>query len=1102
MSIIGRLAVAVLGNIDDFQKNFSEAKKGVKSFTAEVQKGDADLKKMGRNLTLIGTAIIGSMTATTIAVSKSAEEIDMLAKRTGATREELQALGYAAEQEGSSIEALSGGFNKLAKNMYDAVTGNKDAAVAFKDLDINVKNSNGGLRNVTDVLIDLADRVKDSPDETAALALTMKVLGKSAGDMVPFLKMGGDEIRRLMQEAKDLGYVIDEQDIKNMEALGDELGAVKTGFAGIGRQIASDIAPALLDFAGNTKEVFKWFHLLPDDIRKFITQGTFAIGVISTISGGLAILIVRIGALKKELEGLGLSFSTIMARASAFVAVLWSIGAAINAFKDYNFSILKPEQIKNITDQTKALQAQAYYQKEILRIQDEIDKMQKGGGLYAIKRGLGLNVDDLKMYNQQLQILKSQKAAADQAVANSTNPKPAKQPNGNYTGEKDARSAYELAKDQFEIYSQQNRSLEDQFRYWQKIVGAVNKTGKEADDYKKKLAELRNELQDATKKAADDLAVERAKGYQKELLALNQQEEIELKTIGKGSERRQLVEEKYAIQRSKLKSRWDNETKAQQLDLQASLLTAQGDYEKADEAEENAAYARQLNNEDLSDEQIRKINADHTKALLDIHKKFAGEKEAQELELHAAIMENQGNFYQAERDRENANYAQQISAAGLTATQIETINKQHTKNLGDIDKKWAGEKKAQQLELDAATAELQSQFEQAAIDEENANYEREISAANLTNEQKEAIEKKHQKAITDIRNSYADQRAQNQLAMDKAQLDLQITNLENSKDLTGLEYNQTQSKYDQLQIEKQIVDLKIKKIDLDIKELQRQKAIADAAGDTQKSLELQTQILQAQNDKDSLSNGLDIDLKSYYNDINNDLRDGLSSAIQDGFKDGGSAVDSFADYLKQKVRKNLADSLAESIAGPGLQSWFNNLFGPKEGGAAAQNTASGGLTGLFSNMFKGLTNLFHSGTSSAATSEASSGFLGGLGSIFTSLGPTALALTGIDFLEKLFGGGDQSITIKASGATVNADFVAANFKEITLPSSYMNHEVPSSNAPAPVITLGDININAQNTVVTQGELKQYLKDAAKEAFDEIDAANKKWQPMTVKMVTS
>jgi hypothetical protein len=164
----------------------------------------------------------------------------------------------------------------------------------------------------------------------------------------------------------------------------------------------------------------------------------------------------------------------------------------------------------------------------------------------------------------------------------------------------DKRSPYEKASAQFEIYAQENRSLEDQLAYWNKLENTVTMTAKEKDDYYKKQKELQNQLTDATKKAADELAMASAKGREKDLLDLKQRQEEDLKEVGKGSEREKDIKERYRIEQSKINAKWDHEEQAQAYDLEASLATIKNDYRAQEIATENAQFERQLEDAELS----------------------------------------------------------------------------------------------------------------------------------------------------------------------------------------------------------------------------------------------------------------------------------------------------------------------------------------------------------------------------------------------------------------------------------------------------------------------------------------------------------------------
>ncbi len=405
---IGRLAVAVLGNIDDFKKNFGEAKKGVVGFQQTVQKTDVDLKKVGRNLTLVGTAMVGSLTAVTLATAKSAEEIDMLAKKTGVGREELQELAYVANQEGASLEMLGTNLARLSRNMYDAANGTGEAKDAFKALGINVKDSTGNLKNSDAILVDIANKFKAMPNDTERSALAMKLFGRSGADMIPFLRQGGDEIERLRKEARDLGYVLDDETIRQMEELGDTLEAAKTGFTSIGRQIAADTAPALLSVATGAKELFTWIHLIPDDVRQFVTQGALMVGTAALLAGGVATLAARIGALRIALVALGTSFAPFLIGSAIVVGLTAIVGVFSKLKEEARLAKLEINEIKNASDANAAVRFWENRVKDLQRQKEAIMQDMAGielGRQRAAKNGIVLP----SAYNDQ-------KMASDRAL--------------------------------------------------------------------------------------------------------------------------------------------------------------------------------------------------------------------------------------------------------------------------------------------------------------------------------------------------------------------------------------------------------------------------------------------------------------------------------------------------------------------------------------------------------------------------------------------------------------------------------------------------------------------------------------------------------------
>lgn len=326
--LLGRLAVAVTGDIQQLKTAFKETKGEVKSLDKEVAKSGLGLKQIAKYGMLAGAAIVTAMGMATLSTAKYGEEIDLLAIKTGANREQLQGLVYAAKLEGVEMENLGMSLSRLSRNMYEASKGTGTAKGAFKDLGVQITDSNGELRNSVDVMLDIADKFKGMTNTAERTALAMKVFGRDASSMVPFLSQGRAEIEKLIQQARDLGLVIDSETIQKLHEFNDSMDAVKGGLAGFGLQLAADVLPYMQSFVNVLITIEKWLHSLPEPIRKIITVGTLFAGVIALIGGGLISLVLKINATKIALAGLGASFAPFMIGG----AIITAIGLLVNYF--------------------------------------------------------------------------------------------------------------------------------------------------------------------------------------------------------------------------------------------------------------------------------------------------------------------------------------------------------------------------------------------------------------------------------------------------------------------------------------------------------------------------------------------------------------------------------------------------------------------------------------------------------------------------------------------------------------------------------------------------------------------------------------------------
>src|SRR5262245_6664057 len=202
-SVVGALRVVLGMDTASFEDGAKRASKQLDTFGKRVGAFTAG--------NLLANAIEKAAGAMVDFAKASLETIDTLGKtaqKVGVSVEAFSALNYAADLADVSTEQLSTGLGKLAKNMADTAAGTGDAAKTFDALGISVKNADGSLRPVDDVLADIADKFQGATDGAQKTAAAMALFGKSGKDLIPLLNDGSTGLREMAAQAEAMGLVI------------------------------------------------------------------------------------------------------------------------------------------------------------------------------------------------------------------------------------------------------------------------------------------------------------------------------------------------------------------------------------------------------------------------------------------------------------------------------------------------------------------------------------------------------------------------------------------------------------------------------------------------------------------------------------------------------------------------------------------------------------------------------------------------------------------------------------------------------------------------------------------------------------------------------
>ena len=271
---------------------------GANSALNGLVKLDAGTVALATSLAAVASAIIvveDKLIGITRDAATFADDILTTATTTGIAAEKLQEYSYAAELLDVSVDTITGSQTKLIRSMQQAADGAEKQADAFAQLGVSYTNADGSLRDVEDVFWDAIDALGRMENETERDSAAMELLGKSARDLNPLIIAGRDAMNELAQEAHDVGYVLDKEQLAALGRVDDAYQRLNNTVEATKNQIGAEFSPALEEATTNSTEFVKQTG---DAFRKTGLTQSFA-SILTSASG----LLVPLGSLATTLSG-------------------------------------------------------------------------------------------------------------------------------------------------------------------------------------------------------------------------------------------------------------------------------------------------------------------------------------------------------------------------------------------------------------------------------------------------------------------------------------------------------------------------------------------------------------------------------------------------------------------------------------------------------------------------------------------------------------------------------------------------------------------------------------------------------------------------------
>ena len=280
-----------------------------KAFTTGMKvatKAVGGLVSVAKMATLAVAGLTAAFTAIVLRQAAVIDRIGKVSKVTGVAAETLQKFSFAAELAGVSTDQAQVALRRFSRRLGEAQKGTGELLPALKRLGIETRNTDGTFKSAEEVLLELADGIKNTEGESAKLAIAFKAFDSEGAELVNTLKDGSEALQDVFNRAEALGGVLSATTIQAVEDFNDSFKELQTLVGGLTNTFVGALAPALDQV---TKDFTDFLLAIAKEQGGIQNLGDFLknefldiIKVIVTVVGTLINKIIELGRLVGKFE--------------------------------------------------------------------------------------------------------------------------------------------------------------------------------------------------------------------------------------------------------------------------------------------------------------------------------------------------------------------------------------------------------------------------------------------------------------------------------------------------------------------------------------------------------------------------------------------------------------------------------------------------------------------------------------------------------------------------------------------------------------------------------------------------------------------------------
>lgn len=315
----------------------------------KMKKVSTLMKNTGDKMTSIGKSMTVGITAPIIAAGaalgtmavnagQTADELITLSNQTGMSTETLQGLEYASRFVDVELDTMTKGLSRTVAAMRAATEQGQSYIDVAGIMQLSMMDVNGELLSSEEMFYRSIDAISQLSSETEKEIAAQDLFGKSYQELMPLMAAGSEGLKALIAEAKELGIVMGEDDLKALGEFDDSMQKLQAQFKALGMQIIKEfqpvlkqlvpfiqetVVPAIKAFAEKVADIVQGFMNLDPFWQKVIVALITIIALIGPLLillGSIVNIVTGIPAILKLLTTpIGLVIAAIILLYAAFV---------------------------------------------------------------------------------------------------------------------------------------------------------------------------------------------------------------------------------------------------------------------------------------------------------------------------------------------------------------------------------------------------------------------------------------------------------------------------------------------------------------------------------------------------------------------------------------------------------------------------------------------------------------------------------------------------------------------------------------------------------------------------------------------------------------